>query len=285
MLLSANSENSQISGKPNWSNLGNENDFTNSFWSFGATKMRSQKRLAVLFSGGKDSTFAIEKLRDAGYDIACLVTVISENPYSYMLHTPNIKTAELCAKALDIPIFFGSTKGEKEQELEDIRISIIEARKKYDFDYLGSGALCSAYQKLRLEKVAEEVGLSTVAPLWGVDQKSHLRSLLEHGYNFVLTSVSAGGLDSSWLGRRMDREAVTEISNLSEKYHFNPAFEGGEAETLVLDCPLYKSKRIEIVDSEKKWDGSAGILLIRKAQLLAKNSTDLPDLTVSVLHA
>jgi diphthine-ammonia ligase len=231
-----------------------------------------KKRVAVLFTGGKDSTYAIETLRNDGYEVACLVTMISENIASYMLHTPNIRIAELSAAALEIPIEFGFTEGKKEEELSDIRDSLVEARSKFSFDSLGSGGLSSEYQRSRLGRIAEDLQLSSLNPLWGIDQRNYLKMLVEKSYDFVLTSVAAAGLDNSWLGKTLDRQAVNELLRLSEKYRFNPAFEGGEAETLVLDCPLFMTKRIEIVEAEKNWNGLSGELVIKNATLVDKNS-------------
>jgi diphthamide synthase (EF-2-diphthine--ammonia ligase) len=56
---------------------------------------------------------------------------------------------------------------------------------------------------------------------------------------------------------------------LSKKYGFNISFEGGEAETLVLDCPIFR-KRLEIRKSKKKWDGQRGIVEISDIVLLDK---------------
>ena len=235
--------------------------------------MKSTKNVAVLFTGGKDSTFAIEKLRNLGFEIACLISITSENSDSYMLHTPNIRMTELSAKALDLPIVFGSSKGVKEEELRDIQSSVLEARKEYSFDYLGSGGLSSEYQRSRLEKIANEIGLGSIAPLWGISQRNYIEDLvIKNAYSFILTSVSSGGLGQKWLGKIIDVEAVRELLSLSSKYQFNAAFEGGEAETLVLDCPLFLSERIEIVESEKTWDGFRGNLAIKKARLIDKKN-------------
>ena len=227
---------------------------------------------AVLFTGGKDSTFAIEALRTAGFHVACLISVISENPYSYMLHTPNIRTAELSANALQIPITFGSTKGEKERELEDIRETVSTARDHYHFQFLGSGGLSSNYQKTRLENIAREIDLKSINPLWGLDQRSYMKGLVQRGYEFVLTSVSSAGLDEKWLGRRIDANSLPLLLDLSDRYRFNPAFEGGEAETLVLDCPLFQNKTIEVTEQRKIWDGIRGKLVIEKARLVPKQN-------------
>jgi diphthine-ammonia ligase len=229
---------------------------------------------AVLFTGGKDSSYAIKKLRASGYEISCLVSVISENPDSYMLHTPNIEITRLAAEALEIPIEFGFTKGEKEEELVDIRDSVLSARKKFSFDFIGSGGLSSEYQRSRLQKIADEIGISSLAPLWGIDQKQYLRTLVSEEFNFILTSVSAAGLDDRWLGKVIDEIAAEELLSLAGKYRFNAAFEGGEAETLVLDCPLFLKKKMEILESEKFWDGSRGRLVIKKVRLTYKQSQE-----------
>ena len=54
-------------------------------------------KLGVLFSGGKDSCYALYKA-SRKHEIACLLTINSENPNSYMYHTPNTKLTELQAK-------------------------------------------------------------------------------------------------------------------------------------------------------------------------------------------
>jgi diphthine-ammonia ligase len=233
----------------------------------------SPRGVALLYTGGKDSTYAVQKLRESTYDVSCLVSVVSENEYSYMLHTPNIKETELSAQALGIPIVFGFTKGEKEKELVDIRETVREARKMYEFDFLGSGGLCSEYQKSRLGKIAEEVGLISLNPLWGLDQRTYMSHIIMAQYRFILTSVSCAGLDDTWLGKKIDNDSVTQLLRLSERFRFNPAFEGGEAETLVLDCPLFTRQRLEIVESEAKWDGTRGVLIIKKIRLVEKVSS------------
>jgi ABC transporter with metal-binding/Fe-S-binding domain ATP-binding protein len=228
------------------------------------------RNAGVLYSGGKDSTYAVEKLRNSGFEISCLITMVSQNAHSYMLHTSNIRVADLCARALEIPIVLGHTKGEKESELSDIKYTIREARKEFGFTHLGSGALCSEYQKSRVDKIAKEIGLSPVAPLWGVDQASYVSEIVNKGYNFILTSVSAAGLDDGWLGRTIDKQAARELLDLASKYRFNPALEGGEGETIVLDCPLYQRNRVEIAEAVKKWNGYEGILEIKTARLVNK---------------
>ena len=223
-----------------------------------------------MFSGGKDSTRSIELVEGAGYDVSCLVTIISDNPESYMLHTPNIDLAPLSAKALDLPIEIGHTKGEKEKEISDITQTVERAKNTYGFEVLVSGGLASNYQKTRLETIAKSCGLVSINPLWGIDQKEHLTSLVKDGYRFIITSVSAEGLGPDWLGRTIDEKALSELLHLSSTHKFNVAFEGGEAETLVLDCPRFRNAKINIIESQKEWDGYIGKLDIKTAELILK---------------
>ena len=79
--------------------------------------------------------------------------------------------------------------------------------------------------------------------------------------------MAAEGLDETWLGRKMDNEMLKELKN---KKMVNYAGEGGEYESLVLDCPLFE-KKIEILDSKKVMDSkNSGRLIIGKARLTEK---------------
>ncbi len=227
-------------------------------------------KAAVLYSGGKDSTYTIDLLRRKSFEISCLITLFSENQESYMLHTANIELVQLSAKALQIPLVIGRTKGNKEEELEDIKRTVLDAKVRYSFDMIGCGGLASNYQKTRIERIAADCNLDSAAPLWGIDQKRYMTSLVEQGYHFVLTSVSAAGLDDGWLGKNIDEKSVAELVRLSEKYSFNPALEGGEGETLVLDCPLFQKERLKLVEYRKNWNGYQGLLEITQAELVPK---------------
>ena len=228
------------------------------------------RQAAVLYSGGKDSTYAIDALLQNGYEIVCLITVISMNKDSYMLHTPNIELTRLSAKALKLPIVVGYTDGRKEEELEDIKSAVCEAKSKFNFEALACGGLASVYQKKRIEVIAQELNISPVCPLWGLYQSRYLIKLVESGYDFILTSVSAAGLNDHWLGKHIDIESANRLVSISEKFGFNAGLEGGEAESLVLDCPLFTAERLKILEAQKVWNGYRGTLEIGSAVLEKK---------------
>ena len=75
------------------------------------------KKLGILFSGGKDSMYAAWLAKKEGYEISCLISIVSENEESYMFHTPSIRRVEEQAKSMGIPLIIVKTKGKKEKEL------------------------------------------------------------------------------------------------------------------------------------------------------------------------
>jgi len=227
-------------------------------------------KAAVLFSGGKDSTYAALAAKRDG-ELECVITLFPESDMSYMFHYPNLKWTSLQAESMGIPQVIGRTKGVKEEELSDLREAVASAKHTFGIDSLYTGALASVYQKTRVERVCDDVGLRCVSPFWHVDPELHLRNLLREGFVFTVVSVSALGLDESWLGRVVDERAVEELAGLARKYRFHAGLEGGEGETFVLDCPIF-SKRVELTKTSKSWRGDSGVLEIEEARLAPKPS-------------
>ncbi len=222
-------------------------------------------KAAVLFSGGKDSTMAIYKAIESGWDVEYLISMISNNPESYMFHTSNINLTKLSAEAMGIPLIQKNTPGMKEKELDDLR-NVLKDLKNEGVNGIFSGALASSYQKSRVDRICNEVSLESIAPLWHVNPQKYMEELLDLGFQIILVSVSAEGLDDSWLGKEINREVLNDLISIREKHGIHLAFEGGEAETLVLDCPLF-GKRINIQEIEKHWHKDSGHITIKKAVL------------------
>jgi predicted ATP pyrophosphatase (TIGR00289 family) len=225
-------------------------------------------KAAVLFSGGKDSTMAVYKAIEEGYTIEYLVTMISDNPESYMFHVPNIHITELSSEAMGIPLIKAKTLGEKEKELNDLK-DVLKELKDKGVEAIFAGALASEYQKTRIDQLCSDTGLESHAPLWHRDPKEYMEEIINLGFEVIIISVSAEGLDESWLGRKIDIKLLDDIISLNSKYRMHMAFEGGEAETLVLDSPIF-NKRIKIVESSNVWDRDSGHLMITQAVLEEK---------------
>lgn len=228
-------------------------------------------RLAVLFSGGKDSTFAVHLAQQAGHEIVCLVAMHPANDASYMYHTPNIEWTKLQAQAMNIPLVIVPTLGKKESELKDLQRVLGELKKSAKIEGIVTGAVYSTYQASRIQTIAHNVDLVCFNPLWQTNVRAHWHELLIQGFEVMLVSVAAQGLDHTWLGRRMDENAVHELYALEKRHGVSPIGEGGEFESFVTNAPLFEQK-IQITQFKDKWSGLQGTRHIQKAVLVSKSA-------------
>jgi len=227
-------------------------------------------RLAALFSGGKDSTYALYKAIQE-YEIKYLVTIFPEREDSWMFHHPCIELTKLQAEAIGIKHITQTTEGEKEKELEDLK-KVLE-KIKDEIDGVVSGAVASKYQKSRIDRICKELRLKSVTPLWNKNSEELLKEEVSSGFEIIIAGVFAEGFDESWLGRKIDEKCIEDLKELNKKYGINLSGEGGEYESLVLFCPIFK-KRIEILDSKNVWDDktSSGYLVVKEAKLTDKGN-------------
>ena len=223
-------------------------------------------RMLSLFSGGKDSLFATYLAMREGHEVVCLLSLESERDDSYMFHVPNISLTSFQAKAMGIALVRKSVKGEKEKEVKELQVIIGEFVKNKEIDGIITGAIESNYQRERIQKIADHYGIFHYAPLWKIDTNEYMISLIKNGFKAIIVSVSALGLDESFLGKMIDEEILEKLRILNKKYGVHIAGEGGEYETFVTDCPIFKKKLI-IEKSRKKIENLNGVLLIESVSL------------------
>ena len=227
-------------------------------------------KVAILFSGGKDSCYSTWYSLHQGWEITSLITVISDNPDSFMFHTPNIKWTTLQAEAIGLPIHNIGTCGEKEEELSDLKYGLKELLDTISFKGVVSGVIQSEYQKKRVDKICDSLGIENISPLWQRDPMEILEEEISLGFDFILSSCSARGLTRDWIGRRVDKDSLKKLKKIFIRFGIHPAFEGGEAESFVLDAPIFR-KKIKIIKARKQWFHERGILIIEKAVLCKKS--------------
>ena len=222
-------------------------------------------RVAALFSGGKDSTYATYVAMQRGWDVTDLLSIMPEDRDSMLFHTPNLHLTALQAEAMRVPLIREPAAKGEDGELDALR----RIFKRLDVDGVIVGAIASDYQHARVNRIADEVGLRVFAPLWRRDPRRLVYDYLEAAFDIAFSSVSAEGLDASWLGRRWDNRAIQELLRLQETRGVHPCGEGGEFETLVLDGPMFLD-RVRVVRAEREWHGMAGVWRVAEAHLESK---------------
>ena len=221
-------------------------------------------KIGALVSGGKDSLFALYLMKQKKYDIACIMTMNSISDESYMFHYPNVDIVKKQAELMNIPYIEGKTEGKKEEELKDLQDLIKNAKENYHIEGICTGAINSIYQKSRIDKIAEKYNLESFAPLWERDPESLLKEMFENNFEIIITGVAAEGLNETHLEMNL-KSTLEYLKKLNEKYSLHIAGEGGEYETLVLNCPLFSErivvKKSKIIANEQI---KSAILLIEK---------------------
>lgn len=221
-------------------------------------------RLAALVSGGKDSAYAAHVARAGGHEIACAVTALPGSAGDSLWHHPNARHAALHAEAMGIPqVSFEPTAG------ATLAGALCEAAREHGAEGVVHGGLASEHQRGAFGAAAAAAGVRAMAPLWGRSGARYLLELVDAGFRFVIVAVSAGGLGPEWLGAEVTRERAARIGRLAEEHGFEASFEGGEAETFVVSCPLY-ARDVEIQSARASWDGYRGSLEIEGAALRAR---------------
>ncbi|HYO07246.1 MAG TPA: diphthine--ammonia ligase, partial [Phototrophicaceae bacterium] len=189
---------------------------------------------------------------------------------SMLYHFPNNTLFKRISEAVEIPIIEKYCNDiRKEQEIGELCLSVKQAIDQYSIKGLIHATISSRFQLKVFEEISNNLNLKLYSPVWGIDPFQYYNDLMDSDFEIIITRVAAHGLDEKWLGRTIDRENYELLKKYSKKYKFNITFEGGEAETMVLNCPIYK-KRIRIAKYSLKWDGIRGTFEILDVDLITK---------------
>jgi diphthine-ammonia ligase len=229
-----------------------------------------------LFSGGKDSSWALYRALEAGLPVERLVTVHPEGD-SYMYHTPATDLTALAAESIGIDLVdvypddfeaaaATDSGAQGDRELEPLERALEDLREGLGgLGGVTAGAVESEYQTSRIRSMADRLGCAVFAPLWQEDPRMLAEAMLDAGFDIRIVQVAAGGLDESWLGRRLDEAALADLEALNEEYGVHILGEGGEFETFVVDGP-HMAQRISL-EFEAVWEGTRGHVRVTSASL------------------
>jgi len=224
-------------------------------------------KLGSLFSGGKDSTFAIHLAQKDGHDVVCLLSIFPKSEESHLLHHPNLQWTKLQSESMKIPqLAISSDSDNIDDELFALEFLLKKAKEQYNIEGVVHGGIKSKFQKEKFEMICSKLNLSVVSPLWNLEPTQYMNDLLDSKFCFIMITVSSDGLDDTWLGKPISKSDLNSLQQLSNKFGFNLNFEGGEAETFVINCPLFLNP-IKINRGNKIWDGYRGRFEIVDAKL------------------
>ncbi|XP_031382679.1 diphthine--ammonia ligase isoform X1 [Punica granatum] len=258
-------------------------------------------KVVALVSGGKDSCFAMMKCIHYGHDIVALANLMPADDSvdeldSYMYQTVGHQIIESYAKCMGIPLFRrriqGSTRHQSlsyrrtpGDEVEDMYFLLKRVKQQIpSVQAVSSGAIASDYQRLRVESVCSRLGLVSLAYLWKQDQSLLLQEMIDSGIKAITVKVAAMGLDpAKHLGKELSI-LFPYLHKLKELYGINVCGEGGEYETLTLDCPLFINARIVLEEFQIVLHSPDSIAPVGILHPLAFQLEDKAESSLLVIH-
>ena len=190
---------------------------------------------AVMSSGGKDSTLALDRARRGGLDVRFLANIYEGSTGRVRFHGVRQALIATQARALGLEYVAAATSP---QSFENAFLATLERLKS-------SGVTGIIFGNIHLEDVRawyeERVnahGLEHIEPLWGVPPVEIAWEVVEQGYRPIIVGVDLAQPAVSYLGREFDSDVVTEMSTTDE---LDPCGEAGEYHTFVFDGPEFKT--------------------------------------------
>jgi diphthine-ammonia ligase len=218
----------------------------------------------ALLSGGKDSCYTIMELHRQGHELVCLANLYpapTASPEggetdSFMYQSAGHDAIEALAECLDRPLLRRAIEGSsanqrlqyaptKGDEVEDLYLLLQAVRAAYpEVQGVASGAIFSTYQRTRVENVCSRLALTSLAPLWQREQSSLLQHMIDSRVEAVLVKVASMGLDPhKHLGKSI-AQLQPHFAALHARQGFHQCGEGGEYETLTLDCAVFVKRLV-----------------------------------------
>ncbi|ESK96116.1 meiotically up-regulated 71 protein [Moniliophthora roreri MCA 2997] len=265
-------------------------------------------KYVALLSGGKDSCFNLLHCHKNGHELIAAASLRPEQGKeeldSYLYQTVGQDAIEFVARALDVPLYrrviagsaveqgseYGartSLDGVHGDETEDL-YDLLSTVKSHHPEVQGVsvGAILSNYQRVRVEHVCRRLGLTCLCYLWQRNQEELLSEMIEAGLEAILIKVAGIGLTTKHLGKTLEEMRPT-LLKLNQLYGSHICGEGGEYESLTLDCPLFRSRIIledveTVIHSDNDF-ATVAFLRIKDAALYPKQESLLFDLHIPPL--
>jgi len=197
------------------------------------------KKILFCWSGGKDSAMALYQIqKDKEYQVASLLTTITEDYERVSLHGVRRIMVEKQARSLDIPLHeVLIPKSCSDQEYGARMKQALEKLKQDGIEAVAFGDIFLEDVRQYREENLAKAGMKGVFPIWGRDSAELVSSFIASGFQAVATCIDSKVLDKKFLGRKLDQDFIAELPP-----NIDPSGENGEFHTFVYDGPIFKER-------------------------------------------
>lgn len=214
-------------------------------------------KVAILYSGGKDSTYAIDYAKSRGWDVRYLLSVKPSRKDCFLFHFATVEHTPKLAEMLGIRhILLGCDLADPAKEADIVKTEVLKQQDSDPVEAVILGG--TGLQETQLKSIQKALlphKIEVFAAHAEYDHEDVFREMINKGYEILVTQVASDGL-LKWLGEKITNDNFDKLVKDSKKYGFHIGFEGGYADTLVLSGPIFGNERLEIESTEKIVDDS-----------------------------
>jgi uncharacterized protein (TIGR00290 family) len=197
--------------------------------------------IVVAWSGGKDSTLALEALQaDSRYRVLGLITTITREYDRISIHGVRRSVLEAQVRALRLPLIEAAIPAHATNAVYEAAFSaaLRTAQQRWPgLHHIAFGDLFLTEVRQYREALLQPLGWIGVFPLWGRDTAALAREFVAAGNRAILTCVDTTQLAAEFAGREFDVPLLADLPPAVD-----PCGERGEFHTCVYAGPLFASE-------------------------------------------
>ena len=192
------------------------------------------RRAWVSWSSGKDSTFALHRIRqNPDIDVVGLLVTLNGDADRVAMHAVRRELVRAQAKRLDLPLHEVDLPWPCSNAIYEEKMSgAMEAAKAAGVHDVVFGDLFLADIREYREQALLHTGIAPLFPLWEEPTERLARRMLDAGIRAVVTCVDPAQLPATFAGRHFDEDVLADLPA-----GVDPCGERGEFHTFVWDSP------------------------------------------------
>jgi uncharacterized protein (TIGR00290 family) len=200
------------------------------------------KRVALSWSSGKDSAWALHLLRQAPeIEVVALITTFNQSADRVAMHAVRRELAEAQADRVGLPLWPVLLPWPCSNHVyEELMNAVCRRAIAQHVSAIAFGDLFLEDVRKYREQQLQPVALEALFPLWGFATTELAREMIAAGLKAKVTCVDPAKLDRSYAGREFDSDFICDLPAGTD-----PCGENGEFHTFVYDAPVF-SRPIDV---------------------------------------
>lgn len=200
------------------------------------------KRVALSWSSGKDSAWALHVLRQMpGVEVVALITTFNQSADRVAMHAVRRELVKVQADRVNLPLWAVDLPWPCPNEVyEELMGNLCRRARADGVDSIAFGDLFLEEIRQYRERHLKPVGLEALFPLWQLSTPELARRMIAGGLQAKVTCIDRNKLDASYLGREFDANFLRDLPP-----GIDACGENGEFHTFVYDAPVF-SRPIDV---------------------------------------